>query len=457
MQQSHSMTAGEVRASVGLAAIFGLRMLGLFIILPIFALYAERLPGGHDHLLIGIALGAYGLTQAILQIPFGSLSDRWGRKRTIYLGLIIFAAGSLVAALAQDIYMVILGRVIQGAGAISAAVIALLADLTRDEQRSKAMAIVGMTIGATFALSIVAAPALNHLIGVPGIFALTGVLALIALPTVRYVVPDVAHAVAEARQPRGAKWLQLVRDRELARLNFGIFVLHAVLMALFVVVPFELRDAGLPAAQHWQVYLPVMIGSFILMVPPLILAERRGRHKSAFLFAIGALVLAEMALRLSSASLLGIAVALLLFFAGFNFLEASLPALISRVAPPAAKGAAVGVYSGFQFFGAFVGGAAGGFISQRWGAPWVFGFCCVLSLAWLVVAATMQAPQRAGTRIYTVPPMDAKRADGLSRRLAGVSGVREAMVLASEGVARLTVDSARFDEQSVLELIAGET
>ncbi|MGH8865939.1 MAG: MFS transporter, partial [Burkholderiales bacterium] len=214
------MTPLELRASVGLAGIFGLRMLGMFIILPVFALYAERLPGGHDHALVGLALGAYGLTQACLQVPFGWLSDRWGRKRTIYLGLVIFALGSFLAALAQDITMVILGRMIQGAGAISAAVIALTADLTRDDQRTKAMAIIGMTIGATFALSMVAGPVLDHVMGVPGIFALTGFLALSAIVVVRFVIPDPSHSRAGTTPAGPAVPVgRVLLDHQLLRLN----------------------------------------------------------------------------------------------------------------------------------------------------------------------------------------------------------------------------------------------
>jgi MFS family permease len=449
------MTAAELRASLGLAGIFGLRMLGMFIILPVFSLYAEHLPGGSDHTLIGIALGAYGLTQAILQVPFGWLSDRWGRKRTIYLGLLVFAAGSFLAAMAQDIHMVIVGRIIQGAGAISSAVIALTADLTRDEQRTKAMAIIGVTIGATFALSMVADPVLGRSIGVPGIFALTGVLALSAMAVVRWAIPDPTRAVAP-RVRDAAGVAGVFRNSELTRLNLGIFVLHAVLMALFVVVPFELRSAGLPAGSHWQVYLPVMLGSFVLMVPPIFLAERGGRQKAVFLGAIGVLLAGQVGLVLVGQSVVGVACSLLLFFAGFNLLEASLPSLVSRTAPPAVKGIAIGVYSSVQFLGAFVGASVGGLISKQLGAPWVFGVCAAVTLVWFAVAIGMQAPRSGGTRAYLVPRLDAKRADGLSRKLADVPGVREAMVMAGEGVAYLKVDSARFDEQSVLELIAGE-
>ena len=263
------MTPQELRASFGLASIFGLRMLGMFIILPVFALYAATLPGGSSHTMVGIALGAFGLTQACLQVPFGWLSDRWGRKRTIYLGLLIFALGSFVAALAHDVHMVILGRVIQGAGAISAAILALAADLTRDEQRTKAMAIIGMTIGITFALSMAAGPLLDRIMGVPGIFALTGVLALAALLVVRVIVPEPIQAAAHKSQVQQASLKSVLRDKQLMRLNYGIFALHGILMALFVVLPFALQER-LPAGSHWQVYLPVMLGAIVLMLPPMV-------------------------------------------------------------------------------------------------------------------------------------------------------------------------------------------
>jgi MFS family permease len=397
------MSAAELRASLGLAGIFGLRLLGMFIILPVFALYAERLPGGASHTLVGIALGAYGLAQALLQIPFGWLSDRWGRKPAIYLGLVVFALGSFLAACAQDIYVVILGRIVQGAGAISAAVIALTADLTRDEQRTKAMAIIGVTIGATFGVSMVAGPVLSRIVGVPGIFALTGVLALAALAVVRWVVPDPtvrAHPRNDINKRAGQQpsFASVLAYPGLVRLNYGIFVLHAVLMALFVVVPFSLRNAGLPEASHWQVYLPVMAGSVLLMVPPMILSERRGQQKLAFLTSIGVLLAAQVLLALPEPSLVSIAVALLVFFAGFNLLEASLPSLISKTAPPQARGTAAGVYSSVQFLGTFAGATAGGFVSQHFGAAAVFLLCGLLTLSWLLVAWPMRAPAAVGLR-----------------------------------------------------------
>ena len=449
------MTPLELRASFGLAGIFGLRMLGMFIILPVFALYAAKLPGGSSHTMVGIALGAYGLTQACLQVPFGWLSDRWGRKRTIYLGLLIFAFGSLIAALAQDVQMVILGRIIQGAGAISAAVIALAADLTRDDQRTKAMAIIGMTIGGTFALSMAAAPVLDRIIGVPGIFALTGFLAVAALLVVRVIVPEPSQAAAHKPPLQQASLKSVLRDTQLLRLNYGIFALHGILMALFVVVPFALQ-AHLPAGSHWRVYLPVMLGAIVLMLPAMLLAERRGLQKPVFVGAVAVLIGALALLMFSARGLPALVAGLLFFFAAFNLLEATLPSMISKRAPAGVKGTAIGIYSSVQFIGTFVGAASGGWLSQHYGTPAVFGFCGSLAIGWLLLAFGMRVPQRLETRRYQLPRTDARTVSGLVRGLSGLPGVRE-VNLSGEGVAYLKVDSKGFDEQNVIKLLAGET
>ncbi len=443
-----------MRASIGLAGIFGLRMLGMFLILPVFALYAEHLPGGSNHALIGVALGVYGLTQALLQIPFGWLSDHFGRKRTIYGGLVLFAVGSFIAAFASDIYMVILGRIVQGAGAISAAVIALAADLTREEQRTKAMAVIGMAIGATFAISLVAGPALNRAIGVPGIFSLTGILALMAIFVVHSVIPNPTvsrfHSDAEANS---AKFFDVLKDPQLARLNFGIFALHAALMALFIVVPFALRKNGLALDEHWKIYLPVMLASFVLMVPGIIYGEKTGKLKPGFIIAIVLIFIAQVLLAFELDSLVGIALSLLVFFTAFNFLEANLPSLISKIAPAGAKGTAIGVYSSIQFFGTFVGAAVGGILSQHFGTQPVFAFCGGLMLCWLILAITMKAPAAVRTRMYPVVCADDSYAENLTQQLRQLAGVREALVLADEGVAYLKVDIAGFDEKSVMQVL----
>ena len=449
------MTPQELRASFGLAGIFGLRMLGMFIILPVFALYAVKLPGGSNHTMVGIALGAYGLTQACLQVPFGWLSDRWGRKRTIYLGLLIFALGSFIAALAHDVQMVILGRVIQGAGAISAAVLALAADLTRDDQRTKAMAIIGMTIGGTFALSMVAAPLLDRMMSVPGIFGLTGFLAIAALLVVRVVVPEPAQPAAHKPPLQQASLKSVLRDTQLLRLNYGIFALHGILMALFVVVPFALQ-AHLPAGSHWRVYLPVMLGAIVLMLPAMLLAERKALQKPVFVGAVAVLIAALALLMFSFRGLPALVAGLLFFFTAFNLLEATLPSMISKHAPTGVKGTAIGVYSSMQFIGTFVGAASGGWLSQHYGTPAVFGFCGALAIAWLLFALGMRVPQRLETRRYQLPRTDARTVSGLVRGLSGLPGVRE-VNLSGGSVAYLKVDSKGFDEQNVIKLLAGET
>ncbi len=384
------MTAGERRATIGLAGIFGLRMLGMFIVLPVLALYAETLPGGRDHALVGLALGAYGLTQAILQVPFGWASDRWGRKPVIVTGLVIFAIGSFVAAWAPTIAWTIVGRTIQGAGAISAAVIALTADLTRDEVRTRAMAAIGITIGGTFALSLVAGPALMGVIGVPGIFVMTGILALSAIGLLNRIVPDSDVPLSRVDTP--GQWKRVLGDTQLLRLNYGIFALHAALMALFVQVPFMLRDNGVANARHWLVYLPVLVASVVLMYPAMLNADRPGRRKMVFVGAVTVLFAGQALFAIAGSSLALTVAALVVFFTAFNLLEATLPSLISKFAPPAVKGTAVGVYSSVQFFGAFVGAAIGGWLSQHYGPAAVFGFCLVLTALWLAASATMTAP-----------------------------------------------------------------
>ncbi|SHL18116.1 Predicted arabinose efflux permease, MFS family [Nitrosospira sp. Nsp11] len=451
------MSPIELRATAGLAGIYGLRMLGMFIILPVFAFYAEHLPGGVSYTLVGIALGAYGLTQAILQIPFGWLSDRIGRKPVIYIGLILFAIGSFVAASATDIYVVILGRVIQGAGAISAAVMALAADLTREEHRTKAMAAIGMTIGATFALSLIIAPALNNVIGVPGIFAMTGVLALLAMVVVFKIIPDpVVSRFHSDTEASAGRFRNVLRNPQLLRLDFGVFALHATLMALWLVVPLSLRTTGLAADNHWQVYLPVLLLSMVLIVPAIIYGEKKAKLKQIFVISIAVLLASQVMLAYAFDSLWGTTLALLVFFTAFNLLEATLPSLISKIAPVGAKGTAIGVYSSVQFLGAFVGATVGGYLYQHYGASALYAFCGALLTLWLIFAITMKAPAAVRTRMYHVQEMDTGRASGLSRQLAALPGVHEALVLASEGVAYLKVDMRGFDEEGVVQLLGGE-
>jgi MFS family permease len=394
------MSAQELHAGVALGSLFALRMLGLFVILPVFAVHAPDLRGGDDLALVGVALGAYGLTQAILQIPYGMAADRYGRKRVIVFGLLVFAAGSFLAAAAQDIWLTILGRSIQGAGAISAAVMALAADLTREEHRTKVMAIIGASIGLVFALSLVAAPALYRAVGMAGIFVLTGALALAGIwVVVKGVPPEPTEHVAAGPDLGAAALGAVLRNGELLRLNVGILVLHTVQMAMFVVIPLLLVErGGLPVSAHWQVYLPVVLASFVLMVPPLLAAERHGRSRRLFLGAIALLVAAQVGLTWWATGLVSIGAWLLGFFVAFNLLEAAIPALVTRVAPARAKATALGVYNTTQAFGLFVGGALGGWLAKHFGAGGVFLGAAVLGLVWACVAAGMRVPPPVVTR-----------------------------------------------------------
>lgn len=380
------MTRDEKRAGASLAAIFALRMLGLFLILPVFSEHAKTMPGGDNLTLVGLALGAYGLTQAIFQIPFGMASDAFGRKRIIIIGLLLFAVGSAVAALATDIWIVLIGRIIQGAGAISAAVTALAADLTREQHRTKVMAMIGSSIGVVFALSLVGAPVLYKHIGMSGLFWMTGILALCAIFLVTNVVPEPPPPHPGPKVP----FREVLANVQLLRLNLGIFTLHAVQMAMFVVIPGMLVASGsLSLDQTWKVYLPTLLGSFVLMVPAIIIAEKYNKVRPVFLAAIG-LLLATMLLLWQGGTVFAVvAGGLFSFFVAFNVLEAMLPSLVSRVAPARAKGAALGIYNTTQAFGLFLGGALGGWLAEHQGTAMIFVVSAVLVVLWLAAAITM--------------------------------------------------------------------
>jgi len=384
------MTSAERRAGIGLASIFALRMLGLFLILPVFSIYAKDLPGGADMSLVGFALGAYGLTQACLQILYGTASDRFGRKPVIVFGLVLFIIGSFVAALAGDIYGVIAGRVLQGAGAISAAVTALAADLTREQHLTKVMAMIGSSIGLVFALSMVGAPLLYSMIGMPGIFALTGILAILAIFVVLRVVPA---APAIPRQPGWPSFVEVLSNPQLLRMNFGVFALHLMQTAMWVLLPAALVGAGgLPVAEHWKIYLPAVLLSFVVMVPAIIAAEKHGRMKLVFNSAIALLFIVQLGFGFFGQSVYALALWLTLFFVAFNILEATQPSLISRIAPPHAKGAALGVYNTTQSLGLFLGGVLGGALAKHSGAPAVWIACAALALVWLGFGLSMTMP-----------------------------------------------------------------
>jgi MFS family permease len=459
---SEKMTPAELRATLSLASIYGLRMLGMFLILPIFAIYASTLPDKPSGLMVGLALGAYGLTQALLQLPFGMASDRYGRKPMIYIGLGIFAVGSMVAALAMNIEGVIIGRAIQGAGAVSAVVTALVADLTRDEHRTKAMATIGGTIGIAFAFSLVAGPILNEWMGVPGIFFLTGILTLAAIAVVRFVVPDPVHSHYHSDASAApAKLKDVLKNRQLLRLNYGIFALHAAQMAMFVVVPFAINQTSdMDVNQHWKIYLPVVLAAFVLMVPAIIYAEKQSKMKQVFVAAVAVMLLAQVMFAVSISYFWGIVASLTIYFIAFNLLEASLPSLISKIAPAAAKGTAMGVYNTAQSLGIFVGGAFGGYLSHVYGFASVFIFCGVMMVLWLLFASSMQAPLAVRTKMYTMneaaDAMSADQASAIRAKLLELAGVVEAAVLPQERTVILKIDkSYDWDDAQVYQLLKG--
>ncbi|MFY9771443.1 MAG: MFS transporter [Xanthobacteraceae bacterium] len=451
------MKPQEFRAAAALAAVFSVRLLGLFMIYPVFAAYAGTLAGASPYL-IGEALGIYGLTQGLLQIPFGLLSDRVGRKVMIVLGLALFGAGSAVAALSTTIGGVIIGRALQGAGAVGSVILALVADLTGEDSRTAAMALVGITIGASFIVALLAGPVVATFIGVTGIFWLMVVLALVGIAITKFVVPNPprirVHRDAEAVP---ALLGAVLRHRELLRLDLGIFALHAMLTASFLVVPDLLRGtAGVAVHDQWIVYLPVLLVSVAVMVPAIIVAEKYRRMKGVFVSAVAALVASQIMLFYGSGNVFALFAALVVFFSAFNVMEASLPSLITKVAPADVKGTAMGVYSSLQFLGIFVGGIIGGMAHQHGGSAGVFALTTALAVIWLIAAAGMAQPSYLTTRLVPIAENNLSDAALLATKLRQVPGVVEAVIIAEENVAYLKVDGKSFDAATA-EAVAGRS
>src|ERR1700744_1439774 len=390
---SSRMSAPELRATVSLAGIFALRMLGLFMIMPVFSIYAKTIPGGDNVLLVGIALGAYGVTQSLLYIFYGWVSDKLGRKPVIAFGLVVFAIGSFVAAVGHSMTWIIVGRVIQGMGAVSSAVIAFIAALTSDDNHTKAMALLGRSLGVSLAVAIVGAPIVCQWVGMSGLFTVIGFLSILAGGVVVWVVPDAPAPPVHVKAP----FAEVLHNVELLRLNFGVLVLHATQTALFLVVPRILEAGGLPVASHWKVYLPVMGLSFVMMVPAIIAAEKRGKMKIVLLSAIGLILIGQLLLGVAPHTILSVAAILFVYFLGFNILEASQPSLVSKLAPGTRKGAAAGVYNTTQAIGLALGGMIGGLLLKVGGQSGVFFTCSGLVVCWLIIAAKMQRSSRTAT------------------------------------------------------------
>ncbi|QJQ52331.1 MULTISPECIES: MFS transporter [Vitreoscilla] len=389
VRSDNQLTPQEWRTSGVLSGVYALRMLGLFLVLPVLALHAAALAGSDQSMWIGWIMGAYGLTQACLQLPFGMLSDKIGRKKTIYIGMLIFVVGSFLAAIAETLWVLMLARALQGAGAISAVITAMMADLIREQVRTRAMAMVGMSIGLTFAGSLVAAPLLSGLIGVEGLFVLTGVAMLAAMYAVHRFVPDPEQVTVRNRLPA----LQIGLQPQLWRLNFGIFALHAGQMSLFICLPFLLLQMGWAQEEQWKVYAPMVLFGMFLMVPIIMFGEKKRQLKPTLLLAIGMMIVAQGVLAWQSVGTIVLMTALVLYAIAFNVLEAILPSMVAKFAPPEQRGAAMGFYSTAQSLGIFVGGLVGGLLLSQMGLSGVFIFATVLMLAWWAIAYTGQAPQ----------------------------------------------------------------
>ena len=446
------MTGVEKRAVFSLSLLYIFRMLGLFLVLPILAVYAPQYEGSTGAL-VGLAVGIYGLSQACLQIPLGMLSARFGRKPIIFAGLLLFVAGSVLAASAESIWGLILGRFLQGAGAIASTLTALLADLTREQHRSKAMAGIGASIGLSFAVALVLGPVISASAGLSGVFWLTAALALIGIVLLWTTVPSASRLSSNAEVRSMPEMMRrCLGDADLMRLNIGVFALHLMITAQFVAVPTYLESMGLAVSRHWQVYLPMLFLAFLIMVPAMVAAERRGQVKAMILVAVSLLGLSALGMAVFAASLVWFLAALMVFFVVFNLLEANLPSLLSRTVYPGGRGTAMGIFSSFQFLGAFVGGSAGGLLMAQWGLSGVFGFCAFVGLIWFVVALRLRVPVAAPNLALEIG-RDEQQRKSVLERLREWPEVLDITVIAGEPVIYIKVASG-FDQRRLDDLIS---
>uniref|UniRef100_UPI003563973D MFS transporter n=1 Tax=Litorivivens sp. TaxID=2020868 RepID=UPI003563973D len=452
MNHPDRMTGVEKRAVFSLSLLYIFRMLGLFLVLPVLAIYGPQYEGSTGTL-VGLAVGIYGLSQACLQIPLGLLSDRIGRKPVIFGGLLLFAAGSVLAASADSIWGLIAGRFLQGAGAIASTLTALMADLTREQHRSKAMAGIGASIGMSFAVALVLGPMISARLGLAGLFWLTALLAIIGIILLWTTVPTANRVTTNAEVRSVPEMMRrCLRDADLMRLNVGVFALHLMITAQFVAVPAYLERMGLDVARHWQVYLPMLFLAFLIMVPAMVAAERRGRVKPMILIAVALLGSSALGMALLGHSLALFLAALLVFFVVFNLLEANLPSLLSRTVYPGGRGTAMGIFSSFQFMGAFFGGSLGGLLMARWGLSGVFILCAAVGLIWLLLALNMRVPAPAPNLAVEIGRDEQQRKTVLER-LREWPEVLDITVIAGEPVIYIKVASD-FDRRRLDELIS---
>lgn len=451
--ENQTMQPMEKRAALSVSGIFATRMLGLFMIFPVFAIFAQQEFKDVTGTQIGIAMGIYGLTQAFLQIPYGVLSDRFGRKPLIIAGMLVFMFGSIICAMADSIEMMIVGRAIQGMGAVAAVLMATVADLVTEQFRLRAMSIVGMTIGFSFTLSLIIGPILGELFGVRGIFWVIALLALAGIFLVIFAVPKIEHQTFQREaEVDPSQFKDVLKNTQLLRLDMGVFVLHSILTAMFVVVPLMIRDtAHLDSMHDWELYLPVMLLSFVLMVPFIIMAESKGKMKEIFVGSILTIGLVQVALLSFSGGYWPIFLILMVFFTAFNLLEASLPSLVVKLSPADKKGTASGVFSSSQFFGAALGGFVGGWMYQHHGIEGVFLFTSAIALLWAAVAATMQKPLPLS--IASVPIQGiVTQGDvpALTQQLLSYDGVHEVVFVLSENRVFFKIDRKKIDEVGLI-------
>lgn len=443
------MNSTEKRAALTLSCVFALRMLGLFMLLPVFSLVGQNL-SGYTPALIGLAIGAYGLTQAIFQIPFGWMSDRFGRKPIILFGLVLFAIGSVVAAFSDHIYGVIGGRLLQGCGAIASAIMALAADLSRDEQRTKIMASIGMSIGAAFAIAMILGPGLTTLVGLKGLFMIIAGLALLAMLVIYFLTPDPDNQFVQrdAIASRG-QFSKIFKDGQLMRLNFGIFTLHFLLTSFFVAFPNRLAGLNIDLADHSWIYLVTMVAAVILMLPMIIFAEKKRQHARVMLVGVLLIAAVQFSFGMFSFPLTIVIVAMVIYFTGFNLMEALLPSMISRMAPLSGKGTALGVYSTSQFAGAFLGGPVAGMIMQYNGMDGVYLVGAFMAMIWAVLLLGLRNPPALTAYTLTMPDVAEDAFPSLIDEIKAIEGVSEAIALPEAGAVYLKVDKKNLDSESL--------